>query len=233
MVDLTATLHNVFGGITMSGTLKVIGWLLFIIILICSCVGGYWWWYSRKQFNRIIVANVIVNGEWVTAHQDRAKTVKIGSGGYEVLYLRKLKVYKIAYASRIGGNKHEFYIMPDGYWYSGKRDANLHHINEKGGLIPIITTNPLMRAQYTALETHVEQLHGEKKSFMDKWGNWIFSIAWVLITGVMMWLIVREFTAISGQLSPLVEKVGTLVDRVNELLANTVNLNNNKGLIPA
>jgi hypothetical protein len=120
--------------------------------------------------------------------------------------------------------------MPDGYWYNGMLLAEINRMDERGGLTPIVTTNPLMRANYTSLEKMVDSLHGQKQSWWDKHGSWILGISFVLIAGVMLWLNYREFVKVSSSLSSTVNEVSNLIKQLSNLASNIQSTGSN-GLI--
>jgi len=210
---------------------SMLEWLVFGIIIISAFFGFYIWLKNRKIYNKIIVVNEIVNGEFIETYKDFGKSVKLGSGGFEIIYLKKLKTWKLAQGARTGRNRYDFYIMPDGYWYPARKYANVFTLNQTGGLIPIVTTNASMRSQYTALEKQIDSLHAKKTDFWQQYGNWILSIAFILISGIMLYLCYQQFSQAMSSLSGLVDKLSILVDRVNSLIANTQGSAGSGGLI--
>jgi len=216
--DVNAKVTSMFTGVNI---MNIIGWAIAILL-----IGGFCIWYfgfflrDKKMFNKKITAFEIVGINFVPVIRDTAKSVKLGSGGFEVLYLRKLKTWKLAYGGRVGKNDYYFFIMPDGYWYNGMMSANIKAINKDGGLIPIVTTNPTMRSQYTALEKQIDVLHGDKKSFMEKYGVWILGISFVLIAGVMMWLMFKEFSTGMSSFKGVTQSLADLVDKINVMQTN-------------
>lgn len=236
MVDL-ATVNqqitsSVFGGITKNSIINAVGWLVAGIIIVGLAGWFIWWWTDKKKYNRKIKAYEIVGAHYVQTYSDVARSTKLGKGGFEVLYLKKAKTWKLAHGGRSGKNEYYFFIQPDGYWYNGQIAASVNTIDKNGGLIPIVTTNPTMRSQYTALEKQIDSLHGEKVSFWDKYGNWILSISFVLIIGVLAWLIYREMSGVMGSIAGLTDKMTSLTEQLTKL---TINLNSAKpsGLVPA
>lgn len=216
-------------GILKVGTLaKLGGWILFIILIVG---GGYYLYYYYKQkklFNKNITVFEIIGGYYQPAFKDKAKTVKIGTGGFEILYLKKAKVWRIAYGGRIGKDTYYFFVLPDGYWVNGMLSADIKTTDKNGGLFQVITTNPSMRAQYTSLEKQIDSIHADKKSFMDKYGAWVFSIGYLVIAGVFLWLMFREMTQVTN-------RIGGLVDQLTELAKQMMALSNNQpsNLVPA
>ena len=130
-------------------------------------------------------------------------------------------------------NDYYFFILPDGYWYNGSLLANINKIDENGGLIPVTTTNPLMRGQYTALEKQIDTLHADKVGFWDKHGNFVMSIAFILISGVLLWLMFKEWRMALGQLSGYHAGLEALLDKLAALAGNIQGTPATTGLIPA
>jgi hypothetical protein len=217
---------KVFSGITVSSVTSLLGWVVLGVIVIGAIGAGIWWWYTKKQFGKNITDFELINGNYVPARKDTARTLKIGSGGFEIIFLRKSKKYRLAYGARIGKDNYYFFIGQDGYPYNGL----LSGILTKDGVVPVVITNPTARAQYTALEKHVDQLFSEKKTFWDQYGNWVLSGVFIMMIGIFGWLMFKEITTITSQLPPLIDKIAELVDRVNKLLVATDSLQNPGGL---
>lgn len=209
-----------FTSVDGASIINIIGWVVVILIV---AGGGYWYWNKKKNdklFNKRITACEQIGGEWVPTIRDTAKTVKLGKGGFEILYLKKDKTWKIAYGGKTGKLDYLFFIMPDGYWYNGTMKANLYWIDQNGGYIPVVTTNPLMRGQYTSLEKQIDSLHGEKAKFWDKYGSWVLSIGFILIAGVLMWLMFKEYHQGLGELAAYHTRLGEILDKLANLASN-------------
>jgi hypothetical protein len=233
MVDLSVqgALNTIgVGNINLSSVMGGIGWLILGIIIVGGVGFGAYVYLERKKFGKRTTDFEVINGTYTPTVRDVARLVKIGKGGFQLLYLKKLKTWRIAWGGRIGRNDYYFFIGQDQYPYNAMLSADIHAIDKEGGFIPIVVTNPLMRAQYTALEKQIDALHGEKKTFMEKYGMWVLSIGFVLIIGVMMWLIFREVPSVLGRLEMLVDKVNTLLDRSVSILQEA---KGGSGLIPA
>jgi len=221
--------------ISMDGVINVVGWFVFAILLIG---GGFWAWYSWKQkkvFGKIINVHSQVGKFWKKTYTDLAKPVKIGSGGFEVLFLQKLKVYRIGYGGNFGDNTYDYYVMPDGYWYNSRQYGDVKYLDKNGGLLAVLTTNPLMRGQYATLEKQINELHGEKANFWDKYGGWVLAISFILISGVMLWLSYKQFATVSGNLAGAVTEMGELTKQLASLASNMqgiIKIGGTAGLVP-
>jgi hypothetical protein len=205
---------------TKGAILNVLGWVFAAILVIGFCVYAYWWWTTKKQFNKLIYINEIIGNYYQRTGKDTAKTVKIGTGGFEILFLRKGKSWKLAHGGRTGRREYNFFIQPDGYWYNGMFSAVINYIDQLKGLIPVVTTNPTMRSQYTALEKQIESLHGEKQKFWDKYGIWVMTGVFILINGIFLWLSYRELGAFLGQGTELANRLTELANSMSNLAVN-------------
>lgn len=227
---ITQTNQKIFGSFSNVNILNAIGWIVLVIIVAGAGVWFYFYWRDKKTFNKKITAFEIVGINFVPSYRDTAKSVKIGKGGFEILYLKKLKTWKIAYGGRVGKNDYYFFIMPDGYWYNGMLSSNIYKIDEQKGLVPIVTTNPTMRSQYTALEKQIDTLHQNKSQFWEKYGSWILAVGFVLVSGVLLWLMFKEFRTAMNSFDSIIDKLGVLIDRVNVMTSNQAGTNSN--LVP-
>lgn len=227
MADITtagqSAVDKIINFFSSSAFLTAIGWLILGIVIIAA--GGVYLWYTldKRKFRKVITAFEIVGDYYQPAIRDKAKTAKLGKGGFEILYLKKLKTWKLAYGGRIGKDQYYFFIDPIGYWYNGALSASIHYIDEHKGLIPVVTTNPTMRAQYTALEKHIDSLHKQKEGFWDKYGSWVLTGIYIAIIGIFSWLSFREVGQFLGSGSELASRMSELADQMNRL---AVNLNN-------
>ena len=106
-------------------------------------------------------------------------------------------------------------------------------MHKSKGLISVITTNPLMRAQYTALEKQIEVLHGEKKTFWDKYGNWVMTGTYIAIIGIFSWLSYREIGQFLGAGSALADRMNELAESMSRLATNLNGGIGDSGLVPA
>lgn len=219
------------GWVKGGALVNALGILLAGLVFI-GVVGALAWYYlDNKKYNKIIKCHEIMNGVYVQSYNDKAKSVKLGKGGFEIVFLKKLKTWKIATGARTGKNEYNFYIQPDGYWYPGQVKADVHFMDLNKGLLPVVSTNPLMRGQYSSLEKQIETLHGQKTGFWDKYGNWVLSIGFVLIMGVFVWLSFREVSDFLGAGTSLATEMNKLAESMNRLAVNLNGAGPN-GLVP-
>jgi len=235
MADEITNINNqIVSSITNQNWGNIIGWIVFVLVLAGAGILGYLWWNNKRIFNKKATVLEVVGINYVPTFTDMMKIVKIGTGGFEILYFKKLKCYRIGYGGRVGKRDYYFFIGKDGYWYNGMLSADINSIDKNGGLIPIVTTNPNMRGQYTSLEKQIDTLHSEKKTFMEKYGMWVLASGFILIIGVFAWLIFREMSPLMNSVAGVTDKQLLITDKLDMLisrLAPAINSTSN-GLIP-
>jgi hypothetical protein len=227
-----AIIERVTSGLSRGVIVNAIGYLLLALVVIGLLGGVAWWYINKKKFDRKVTAHGIIHGYFYPVFKDIAKSVKLGKGGFEILYLKKLKTWKLAHGARGGIKDYHFYILQDGYWYPGQVSADLKQIDKNKGLITVMTTNPTMRAQYTALEKQIDALHGEKRGFWDKYGQWIVTGTFIALMGIFAWLSFREISQFLGAGSALADRMNELAETMARLATN-LNSAQPSGLVPA
>lgn len=225
-------ISKVTSGTTIKGLLNGVGYLIIGFLVIAGAGWWAWTYFDKKKYNRIVKAHEIINGYFVHTYTDLGRPVKIGKGGFEVIYLKKLKTWKLGHGARSGRNEYNFYIMPDGYWYPGLIKAEIYFIDKLKGMLPVVTTNPAMRSQYTSLEKQIDTLHAEKKSFWKEYGPWILGAVYIAIIGIFSWLSYKEIGQFLGSGTNLANQMNLLAENMNRLAVN-LNGAGSGGLVPA
>lgn len=136
----------------------------------------------RKNKIRVIVFENLGGGGYRKAFEDRARVIKIGDSGEEVLFLRKKKVYRTAYGRKMSNNTYWFAIGQDGYWYN----ITLGDLDAKKGMLDIEPIDRDMRYMHVAIRKNTEARY-RKQKFMEKYGtiviNGIFLI--IMVIGII------------------------------------------------
>lgn len=234
---------KLMGAFTGTNILTVVGWILFFVLLLGGGFFAYKIWKDKRVFNKRITVCDIVGSYYEPVMRDTAKIVKIGTGGFEILYLRKSKVYRIGYGGRVGKTDYYFFIQPDGYWYNGMMAAGVKLIDKEKGLIPVVTTNASMRTQYASLEKQIDNLHAEKKSFWDSNKTWMIPAVFLMIIIIGAWLISKEIAPVLNAATEATKKQAELTaaqtdltNRFSEMLTNfkiSSQSSGGSGLVPA
>ena len=122
--------------------------------------GGVWWMYwNMKVYNRKIIVFENISGQgFQRTFTDRARLIKVGEGGEEILYLRKKKTHKTAYGKKMGKNEYWFAIGQDGYWYN----CVLGDLDAKIGMLDIEPIDRDMRYMHVAIRKNIESRYRKK-----------------------------------------------------------------------
>jgi len=198
----------------------ILTWIFVVFIILIGVGIGLWFYINKKLFNKKIVLFEDVSGKGLEpTFKDKAKLVKIGNQGEEVLYLKKKKVYRVAYGKKISKDTYWFVAGPDGYWYDfvlGDLDRESH---EAG--IKFTATN--MRYAYTSIESKLKERYDDK-TWWDKYGNWILSISFIAVIGVFAFLIIREYTSIMSASTKAMELSKEVTAEIRQLVGSLHNL---------
>ena len=163
-----------------------------LFILIIGGLGGFAWWFILKKiYNRRIVIFEKVGQIFEPTGYDTAKEYIIGDGGEKVLYLRKRKFWKVA-EKQSSRSTYWFAVLDDGYWYN----ITLGDLNSKLGTVEATGISPeihkLMRYQNAGLRKNLQERHLKKNWYDHPLIGWIGAIVFVLIAGIMLYLIAKQ-----------------------------------------
>jgi len=149
---------NIFQGVS-GWTIALI--MVIVVVLILGAV-GFWLIYSWRVFRYKIWIFENTGHGYRLVGKDRARLIKVGDGGEEILWLKRRKVYRAAYGRKMGKNTYWFAIGQDGYWYNvvlGDVDAKLGMLD----IEPIDRYNTrLLKLQYQIYKSKV--LNGKEKA---------------------------------------------------------------------
>jgi hypothetical protein len=168
--------------------LTTITYLAIVIILfIVISIGVYLFYMNRLYNKKIIIWENVGEGHYQKTGQDKARLIKIGDGGEEVLYLRGRKVYRTAYGKKMSKNTYWFAVGQDGYWYN----IVLGDLDAKMGMLDIEPIDRDMRYMHVALRKNAQERYNKQK-FMEKYGTLIINGVFLLIMVVAVWLLVDQ-----------------------------------------
>ena len=212
---------------SMGGTLTI---LLIVVVIAIAVAIVLYIYMTNKKFNRKIVLFENIAGKgWEVTLKDRARLVKIGDGGEEILYLRKSKVYRTAYARKQGKNEHWFAIGQDGYWYN----FLLGDLDAKMGMLDIEPIDRDMRYMHVAIRKNITERY-RKISFMEKYGSILINGVFLIIMLVGLWILVDQIGELVTQATHAQEPGKLTLDAVTTALSKIDSIySGGSGIIPA
>ena len=130
-----------------------------------------------KTYNRKIVLFENVSGlGFQPALKTRARTVRLGAGGEEILKTLAGGHFITAYGRKMGKNTFWFCKARDGYWYN----VLLGDIDTKLNMLDIEPVDRDVRMFHVALDRLSHQTYG-KQSFLQKYGIHMLLFAFLVV----------------------------------------------------
>ncbi len=209
-----------FDKVNFGGLFTGLG-ILMVTLLIVAIVGGiiFFFFTLKKYKYKITIFENIAGQGYVPVGKDRAKIVKVGDQGDEILLLQKRKVFRQAYGRKIGKNHYAFAIGKDGYWRNitfGDIDVELNKL----GIKPIDRD---MRYMHVAIRKSIKDRY-EKKNWLKENFAMLVQFGFMVIIFIFLWLIFREFGAITSAAAGAVEAAGEVQDSTRQLLVALDNI---------
>jgi len=207
-------------------------WFLIMFIIFILIMGGIGFFliHRFKVYNkRIIVFENIAGQGFQPIYKDRARLVKLGDGGEEILYLLKKKVYRTAYGKKMGKNTYWFAVGQDGYWYN----VVLGDVDAKMGMLDIEPIDRDMRYMHVAIRKNIQDRY-KKQSFMEKYGTYVFSGIFLVIMLLGIWFLLDKIAEISSNSAAAVKVSKDVLETTKSVVASLDNIcGGSSGLVPA
>ena len=194
----------------------IIGIIGFVIITIVALLLFY------RTYNRRIVVFENVSGQgYQPVLKTRARIVKLGISGEELLKTFAGGYYVTAYGRKMGKNAYWFAKGSDGYWYN----IILGDLDTKLAMLDIEPIDRDVRMFHVAIDRLSHNTY-DKKSFLEKYGGWIAIF-------IMLVLMIGGFWIISGKIAEANTQLAQAsVDLANALKSTAVS-NVPSGLVAA
>jgi hypothetical protein len=195
--------------------------ILFSIFLV-AITGGIiiYLVYDWRIFNKRIVLFENIGGYgFQPVFKDKARLVKLGSGGEELLFLKKKKVYRSAYGRKMGKNTYWFAVGQDGYWYN----VVLGDIDAKMGMLDIEPVDRDMRYMHVAIRKNIEERY-RKQKFMEKYGTIVMSGMFLLIMIIGIWFLLDKIAEISKQSAGTIATANEVQKTTSQILSSLDNI---------
>ena len=191
--------------------------ILLAVLVICIAASiGIWMWFQSKIYNKVCIDFENISGQgYQVIKKQKARLIKVGDGGEEILFLQKTKQYRTAYGKKMGPQEYWFAKGQDGYFYN----IVLGDLDAKMGMLDIEPIDRDMRYMHVAIRKNIVERY-RKVSFMDKYGSWIMGGLVLLVFFVGMWFILREFGNLINQASSLVQSNQAIVEPLKNIVSN-------------
>jgi hypothetical protein len=220
MEILGATMPNISFG--SGGGLGSINWVLILVVFCCFLIGAVviYLVVMNRQYNKKIILFENISGQgYQLIARDRARLVKVGDGGEEILFLKKMKVYRTAYGRKMGKNTYWFAKGQDGYWYN----IVLGNLDTKMGALDVNPIDRDMRYMHVAIRKNIQERY-RKANFMEKYGAIMMNGIFLLIMLVGIWILLSKMGDISKSTNMAVETANKVLESTNSILSSLNNV---------
>jgi len=199
--------------------------LLGVFLIIGVVIFLFFFTYRKK----IIIFENISGQGYHPVLKTRARVVKLGIGGEELLKTLVGGLFLSSYGRKMGKNTYWYAKGQDGYLYN----VVLGDLDSKMGMLDIEPIDRDVRMFHVALDRLSHQTYG-KTSFMEKYGVHMMLFLFLIVLVLGMWFIV-------GKIGDAVAPLGSSTDMALQIqevnleltskLESIVNLLNNGGKI--
>lgn len=199
-----------------------LNWVLILIIFLFLIVGVIVLYlvYRMRVYNKKVIVFENISGQgYQPVLRDKARLIKIGDAGEEILYLSKKKVYRTAYGRKMGKNTYWFAIGQDGYWYN----IVLGDLDAKMGMLDIEPIDRDMRYMHVAVRKNIQDRY-RKVKFMEKYGGVVLSGVFLLIMLIGIWLLLDKIGDIAGSINTALESSKIVIDQAGNMLSSVDNI---------
>jgi len=188
--------------IDLTGFLSSSWIYIFIIvafgIIFIAALGVFLFLLTYKK--KIVLFENISGQGYQPVFKSRARIVKLGIGGEEILKTLYGGYFVSAYGRKMGKNTYWYAKGQDGYWYN----CILGDLDTKQAMLDIEPIDRDVRMFHVALDRLSHQTYG-KQSFMEKYGVHMMMFAFLIILVLGMWFIVGKIGEAVAPLSSAAE----------------------------
>ncbi len=221
MVDPIEAVGNIASGlvpgiVNFGGTgLNFFAWLI-IIILIAGTIGVFIFFFIRaRKFNKTIVIFENINGDWQITRRDKAMEVKFSTAGDTILYLLKHRKYLPTPSLQSGKRVYWFAIRSDDEWINFK----LKDLDQESKSMGAKFLDKEMRFARTQIQKGLKDRYDDP-GFWKQYGLLVFSIAFVVIIGVMVFLLFDKWVDLANTTVSAVETAGDVMEKIDSVMGS-------------
>lgn len=208
-------------------------WIYVAVIVILTIIAGvslvlvlFFTIYNCKVE---LYENIGGGTKMVRVLKTRARKVKVGPGGEELLKLLRPSVYRTAYGKKIAPKTYAFAVGPDGYWYN----IVLGDLDTQMGILDVEPIDRDVRMMSVAVEKIIQDNYNPNKTMQIVMSIFLFIMVAVMLIG--LYIIVGKIGGISKDFGASADKFTSIADTQAKTTAMLVNakLDANNQIIPS
>jgi len=225
-VDLGINLPT-FTNSGMGIWITLIAFFLLVVIIIAI---GFYLYLQNKVFNLHIEDYENIAGQgFQRVHVDKARTIKVGDGGEEIILLRKKKQYRTAYGKKMGNNRYWFAKGQDGYFYN----ILLGDLDAKRGMLDIDPVDRDLRYASASIRELVKERY-KKRNINTATAIVVGGIVLtVLIMFIGNWFVLSKMGDLITQASQMHSANQPIVDSITRIATHLDTICGGSGITPA
>jgi len=216
----------------LSSTWIYIAVIVFVGILLIAGVVTLLFFLTYKK--KIVIFENISGQGYQPILKTRARVLKLGVGGEEILKTLIGGIFISAYGRKMGKNT---------YWYAKGQDGYLYNIvlgdlDAKQAVLDVEPIDRDVRMFHVALDRLSHQTYG-KTNFLEKYGIHIMLFVFLVTLVLGMWFIVGKIgeavapLSQSAELSMQIQESNAVLISKLESVVNNLGRTGGSGLIPA
>jgi hypothetical protein len=179
-----------------------------------------------RMYNKKIILFENISGQgYQPVLKTRARTVRLGIGGEEILKTFSGGKFITAYGKKMGKNTFWFAKGQDGYWYN----IVIGDLDSKRAMLDIDPIDRDVRMFHVALDRLSHQTYG-KNSFMEKYGTMVISFIFLLVLVLGMWFIVGKIGDAVAPLAMATEKSLEIQETNSQITSKLVDITKKLGM---
>jgi len=201
--------------------------VLGFIIIMGIAVLLFFMTYNRKI---ILFENVSGLGYQPTL-RTRARVIKVGTSGVEVLKTLKGGEIISAYGRKMGRNSYWFGKAQDGYWYN----SVLGDLDAKLGMLDIEPVDRDVRMFHAARNRLTDANYGEKKGWIEKYAPSMILLLTVIVLMVGFYIMAGKINEGQESTAQAAEINKETIELANSVLTKIANIQRGgeSGLVPS
>ena len=237
MVDVFGTDVNI-PTIDISGFISST-WIYVLIVAVFGFLiitGIVIFMFFMTYNRRIILLENVAGLGYQPVFKTRARIIKIGQSGVEVLKTLKGGEIISAYGRKMGRNSYWYAKGQDGYWYN----ITLGDLDAKLGMLDIEPVDRDVRMFHAARNKLTDAQYGEKKNWLEKYAPIMILLIMVIILVVGGYIIagkINEGLANTPEVAKINQETAELLiqmsSRLDNIQRNTPSGTGGSGLVPA
>lgn len=171
--------------------IAVISIITIIAVLILAVV----LFFATYNIKVEVYENIGGGSKMVRTIKTRARRIKVGKGGEELLHLLRPRVFRTAYGKKIAPNTYAFIVGEDGYW----RNSAFGDYNFDRETLTLEPVDKDVRLAYTSIGKIIDNDYNPNKTVLIAMS--IFLAVMTLIWIVGAYIIISKFSGTAKELN--------------------------------